>query len=103
MRPIKFKQIAVDSNHLYGLDDDGEVWFRKSIPYNGITPSHQVKKEDDTIWKPLAMKAYVAPRKSDTDPKEIPVAPEEVIRQGESKLVSIVVEGQNNDFTNDIG
>lgn len=60
---IRFRQILASSDHLYGLDERGEVWFRSLIPRPIISSISQERKEEETkkraaeaIWRRLNMK-----------------------------------------------
>jgi hypothetical protein len=83
-KPIRFMQIAVNTDHIYGLDEEGEVWYRDKIPYT-VTTYHnsyttadsnkeKEKKEQATLWKPLRMDARVE-LKDNGPPLDIPLAP----------------------------
>lgn len=64
-RPISFIQIAISTDHIYGLTSEGEVFYRDKIPYNFIHNTTYygggngaVKKEEDLekkTWKKLNM------------------------------------------------
>lgn len=81
-KPISFIQIAISTDHIYGLTKEGDVYYRNKIPYS--TTSYNIsynynrkdeeKKEEAIVWKKLAMYARV-----DLDagaPKDAPVASE---------------------------
>ena len=64
---IKLVQIILSNDHLYGLDKDGNVWYRKKLPappYNYNNTYKGGPKEDDEnenlLWRPLKMEALPA-------------------------------------------
>lgn len=79
-KPIRFFQIAISGNHIYGLDQSGHVWYRHLIPFNNYsttsyntTPNRkdEEKKAEERIWKSLDMEARV----------EIPIGLQQEITQ----------------------
>ena len=70
-RPIRFIQFHLNADHLYGLDEEGVIWYRDKVPWNNTTTYHgttggstgATKKEEDEakrVWKPLSMRAKVS-------------------------------------------
>ncbi len=65
---IRFMQICVNSDHIFGLTEDGEVYYRDKPPYSYNTTTYYgggngaVKKdidEEKKLWKKLAMDCVV--------------------------------------------
>lgn len=69
VEPIVITQIAVSTDHIYGIDKAGAVWFRKRLPtpaYHTSTATEKKKKEDEEdeeakkMWKRLSMMGRIA-------------------------------------------
>lgn len=76
-KPITIVQIATNADHLYGLDDKGQVWWRAKIPYSGAYTTTRKKDEDDeTVWKSLSMKGRIDGPALAAE-REIPTHPED--------------------------
>lgn len=69
VEPIQIRQITVSTDHIYGIDDNGQVWFRKRLPtpaYHTSTASEKKKKEEEEeeeakkLWKKLCMNGRIA-------------------------------------------
>ncbi len=71
-KPISFIQIDVGTDHIYGLTQQGDVYYRNKVPYSTTTYSSgyqggnnnynrkdEEKKEEAITWKKLAMYARV--------------------------------------------
>lgn len=67
-RPISFIQICCNTDHIYGLDEKGDVWYRDKPPYsthsvysapNISEKDKAAAKEEARTWKPFEMKAKV--------------------------------------------
>lgn len=63
-KPISFIQIAVNSDHIYGLTPDGDVYFREKIPFVYNSGAYNsVSKRDDPdekkAWRKLFMECKV--------------------------------------------
>lgn len=63
-KPIRFIQIAVNSDHIYGLTPEGEVYYRDKISFSYTSFNHRnncgnttTKKDDEEkkVWKKLLM------------------------------------------------
>lgn len=59
MGKIKLMQIELSTDHIYGLDEEGNVWYRDKLPYKyaNTVYSSSNKKDDDNkkLWKRLSM------------------------------------------------
>ncbi len=79
--PIIVRQLCVSNDHIYAIDDNGAVWFRKRLPapaYASAAPTVRKKAEEEEeeeakkMWKRLSMMARIAG--DDIPPsKDIPV------------------------------
>lgn len=58
-RPISFKQITATTDHIFGLDDDGNVYYREKPPYNyastALTGAKKEELEEKKLWRKCLM------------------------------------------------
>ena len=83
---VSFVRISIGTNHIYGLDADGNVWYRATAPYTYSTttyPSYDKDKKEDwtkELWKPISMLARIEIPEPET--KEIKKIDEILDRDG---------------------
>ncbi len=64
-KPIRFIQIAVNSDHIYGLSEEGDVYYRDKPPYSYGTTSYannyqkKEEAEEKKVWKKILMEYKV--------------------------------------------
>lgn len=80
LEPITLMQIIASSSHLYGLDQDGVVWFRTLTPSNSYSTPYNKKEDEEkdakTVWKRMSMMGRIS---NDAPPeKEMPLSPAEL-------------------------
>jgi hypothetical protein len=97
---IQVVQIMVSSDHLYGLDQYGQVWFRSLIPRSvsttiNSTPAkkeeEEKKKAAETIWKRVSMRCQ--PPKELLKIEDAERVKQEPIDAPEDKGEIILIEG----------
>lgn len=95
-KPIRFCQIAATTDHIFGLDEEGNVYYREKPPYftstthhySGGTTSYQKKDEaeEKKVWKKCFMEYKVELPKGGAEREAQPA------QDGETPAIEMVVD-----------
>jgi hypothetical protein len=67
---IRFVYFQLSTDHIYGLDQNGKLWYRDKIPFSSTTYNYgnvnvvsakdKEEKKKKTIWKPVGQRCEVS-------------------------------------------